>query len=83
MNIILKPFNCCPHCYSDVFRYDYKRHEMYCADCGLVVANAVPTRTTEYIKQKEKEKKHLNHLKQYKELKPIIEEYERHKKRHI
>lgn len=76
MNIILKPFNCCPECYSSIFLRDYKRNEIYCSECGLILANEIPFKYSEHIKQNEKEQRQLNYLKQHKELKPIIEQYE-------
>lgn len=82
MNIILKPFNCCPHCYSDVFKRDFKRHELYCAECGLILVDSVPFSISEYMRHKEIENRQLNHLKQHKELKPIIEHYQRQKRQY-
>ena len=78
MNIILKPFNCCPECYSDNLTKDLTKLEITCSDCGLVVANNIPLTLTEAIKEHQKEQQQLKELKQHEKLKPIIEAYEKH-----
>lgn len=77
MNIILEAFNCCPECYNDKFITDLIKLETYCSNCGLVVSNNIPFTISEAIEQDKKEKEQYEELKQHKELKPIIEAYEK------
>jgi len=76
MNIILKPFNCCPECYSEELIKDLEKYETYCSNCGLIVANNVPLLLHEAINIYQKEQQQLQELKQHEELKNIIESYE-------
>lgn len=77
MNIILKAFNCCPECYSDNLTTDFRKSEIYCSECGLVVKDNIPFNLNESIEHSKKEKQQYEELKQYKELKPIIIAYEK------
>lgn len=77
MNIILEAFRCCPECYSKDLTKDLVKLETYCSNCGLVVSNQIPFTISEAIEHDKKEKKQYEELKQHKELKPIIEAYEK------
>ena len=62
MNIILKPFNICPECFSEHLTTDLRRIETYCSECGLVVANEELPTITALIKEEEHKQKLINGL---------------------
>ena len=76
MNIIIYPFEICPECYSNRLKRDIEKEETYCSKCGLIVKDSSLTtiKQKEYFQKKEKEV--LTDLKQYPQLKNIIEYYE-------
>lgn len=77
MNIILKPFNCCPECLNTTLITDFNRLEIYCSYCGLVVKDTSYFTTEESIKAEEKAKQKLEELKEVKELEHIIKHYQK------
>ena len=50
MNIIfyLANVKLCPECFSEDLEYDYRRAELYCKGCGLVVLDSSIINGTEY-----------------------------------
>lgn len=77
MNIILKPFNCCPECLNTTLITDFNRLEVYCSYCGLVVKDTSYLTPKEVINSEEKAKQKLEKLKKVKELEPIIKHYQK------
>lgn len=76
MNIILKPFNCCPECLNLNLITDLERLEVYCSNCGLVVKDNEFLTIEQSIKQEQLLKQKLEELKQIKQLAKPIEIYE-------
>lgn len=77
MNIILKPFNCCPECLNTELITDLNRLEIYCSSCGLVVKDPSYLSIETSIKAEELAKQKLEELKKVKELEPIINSYKK------
>ena len=76
MNIIIYPFKICPECCSDNLKRDIQKEETYCSECGLIVKDSSLTtiKQKKYFQKREKEV--LNELKQYPQLKRIINYHE-------